>query len=168
MGSNLGDGKRTLQDAWKCLGEHPGIDCLQLSSPYLSAPVDMVSRNWFTNAVGVLTTSLEPSELLHILLAIEADFGRRRDETAAGYQDRSLDLDLLYFGDIVMDTVELILPHPHVADRLFVIEPLAELGCDFRDHVSGLSAAEMVERLQLRFTRGEKELQEITRSSWGD
>lgn len=168
MGSNLGDGKRTLQDAWKNLEKTEGITCLQLSSPYLSAPVDMVSRNWFTNAVGVVTTSLEPVDLLRILLQIEADFGRRRPETASGYQDRSLDLDLLYFGDIVMNSEELILPHPHIADRLFVLEPLAELSVDFGHHVKGLPAGEMVERLQLRFTRQEKELQEITRSSWVD
>ena len=166
MGSNLGDGKRTLQEAWKSLGKCEGIECLQLSSPYLSAPVDMVSQNWFTNAVGVLAASLEPIQLLRTLLAVEADFGRSRAETASGYQDRSLDLDLLYFGDIVMDSEELILPHPHVAERLFVLEPLAELGKDFCDHVIELTAGEMVEQLQLRFMRQERKLQEITRSSW--
>lgn len=166
LGSNVGNGKKTLQDAWQTLGKYEGIECLQLSSPYQSAPVDMESRNWFTNAVGALTTTLTPLEVLRILLGVEADFGRRRPENISGYQDRSLDLDLLYFGDIVMDSDELILPHPHIAERLFVLKPLAELDQNFYDHARGLRAEEMVDQLQMKFTTKERELQEITRSSW--
>lgn len=166
LGSNVGDGKKTLQDAWKAVGQSEGITCLQLSSPYQSAPVDMESQNWFTNAVGVLSTTLEPLGLLRILLGVEADFGRRRPENVSGYQDRSLDLDLLYFGDIVMNSDELILPHPHIGERLFVLEPLVELDGDFYDHARGLRVCEMVKLLQKKFTTKERELQEITRSSW--
>ena len=166
LGSNVGDGKKTLQDAWKTVGKLDGIECLQLSSPYQSAPVDMESQNWFTNAVGVLSTMLEPLGLLRILHGVEAEFGRRRPENVSGYQDRSLDLDLLYFGDITMDSTELVLPHPHVAERLFVLEPLTELDQNFCDHVSGLRAEVMVKQLQMRFTTKERELQEITRSAW--
>ncbi len=168
LGSNVGDGKRTLQDAWKALDKIEGIECLQLSSPYQSAPVDMESQNWFTNAVGILTTTLEPLGLLRVLLGVETEFGRRRPENVSGYQDRSLDLDLLYFGDIVMDSEELILPHPHITERLFVLRPLTELDQNFCDCASGLKAEEMVEQLQARFTTRERELQEITRSIWGD
>ena len=166
LGSNVGNGKRTLQDAWKTVGEFEGVECLQLSSPYQSAPVDMESQNWFTNAVGVLATTLEPLGLLRILLGVETEFGRRRPENVSGYQDRSLDLDLLYFGDIVMDSEELVLPHPQIAERLFVLRPLTELDQNFCDHVSGLNACEMIEQLQMRFTTRERELQEITRSTW--
>lgn len=168
LGSNVGDGKRTLQEAWQALGKLEGIECSQLSSPYQSAPVDMESQNWFTNAVGVVETTLTPLGLLGILLRVESEFGRRRPENVSGYQDRSLDLDLLYFGDIVMDSEELILPHPHVDERLFVLEPLAELDQNFFDHARGLRAEEMVDQLQMKFTTKERELQEITRSSWLD
>jgi 7,8-dihydro-6-hydroxymethylpterin-pyrophosphokinase len=126
----------------------------------------MESRNWFTNAVGALTTTLMPLEVLRILLGVEAEFGRRRPENISGYQDRSLDLDLLYFGDIVMDSEDLILPHPHIAERLFVLKPLAELEQIFYDHARGLRAEEMVDQLQMKFATKERELQEITRSSW--
>jgi len=168
MGSNLGDGKKTLQDSWKNLGKYAGINCLNLSSPYLSAPVDMESQNWFTNAVGILATSLAPVELLRILLAVEAEFGRRRPDTDVGYQDRSLDLDLLYFGDIIMDSEELILPHPHVPKRLFVLEPLAELDGGFCDYVTGLTMDEMVGRLQQSFVQDVNEKQVINRASWAE
>lgn len=166
MGSNLGDGKKTLQDAWKSLGKVEGIDCLQLSSPYLSAPVGMVSSNWFTNAVGLLATSLTPVAFLRSLLAVETAFGRRRPETDLGYQDRSLDLDLLYFGDTVINSHELILPHPHIAKRLFVLLPLAELDPGFSDYVTGLTAAEMIGQLQRSFARKDYEKQELNRSTW--
>jgi len=168
LGSNVGDGKRTLQDAWQTLGKYEGIECLQLSSPYQSAPVDMESHNWFTNAVGVLTTTLEPLDVLKILLGVEAEFGRRRPENVSGYQDRSLDLDLLYFGDIVMASEKLTLPHPQITERLFVLKPLTELNQNFYDHARGLRAIEMVDQLQMKFTSKERELQEITRSSWVD
>lgn len=168
LGSNVGDGKRTLQDAWKTVGNAEGITCLQLSSPYQSAPVDMESENWFTNAVGVVSTTLDPLDLLRILLNVESDFGRRRPENVSGYQDRSLDLDLLSFGDVIMDSKELILPHPHIGERLFVLEPLAELDHEFYNHGRGLKVLEMVDQLQKRFTSGERDLQEITRSTWVD
>lgn len=166
LGSNLGDGKRTLQDAWRSLGQYDGIDCLKLSSPYISAPVGMESDNWFTNAVGQLTTTSTPVELLQNLLTIEAAFGRRRPENVEGYQDRSLDLDLLYFGDIVMDTEELTLPHPQISGRLFVLEPLVELIPENKDQTTGKTPAEMIERLFVRFKDGRLEKQELSRSSW--
>lgn len=165
LGSNIGDGKRTLQAAWYRLGEPDGIDLDTLSSPYMTAPVDMTSQHWFTNAVGRLHTSLPPLELLRELLTIEKEFGRKRDERSFGYQDRSLDLDLLYYGALVMDQPELVLPHPRISQRLFVLAPLAELGGDMRDPVSSLSAAEMEDNLRRQLTRrGEK--QELIAGSW--
>jgi 2-amino-4-hydroxy-6-hydroxymethyldihydropteridine diphosphokinase len=166
MGSNIGDGKRTLQDAWKFLGDLDDITLLRLSSPYLSAPVDMVSQHWFTNAVGVVATSLGPVELLRTLLEVEAVFGRTRAETGFGYQDRSLDLDLLYFQEVVMDTPELVLPHPHVGKRLFVLEPLAEITPDSTMLVAGVTVSQMIEDLQHSFHRGESKKQEINKSFW--
>jgi len=166
LGSNLGDGKKTLQEAWSSLGKYDGVDCLKLSSPYLSAPVGMDSDNWFTNAVGELTTTITPVELLRNLLTVEYAFGRRRPENLEGYQDRSLDLDLLYFGDIVMDTKELILPHPEVFSRLFVLEPLVELVPDGIGKETGRNPAEMIEELRISFQNGHYEKQELSRSSW--
>lgn len=168
LGSNVGDGKHTLQNAWKALDEYEGIDCVTLSSPYLSAPVGMDSDNWFTNAVGIVTTTLQPVGLLRTLLEVEAVFGRRRPENTTGYQDRSLDLDLLYFGDIVMASEELTLPHPHVPARLFVLEPLAELEPGMLDHKQGLTPVEMIGDLHAHVNDGACEKQEITRSSWID
>lgn len=166
LGSNVGNGKKTLQDAWITLGGYDTIECLKLSSPYLSAPVDMESENWFTNAVGVLKTTLQPQELLEKLLAVETSFGRRRPENVKGYQDRSLDLDLLYFDGIVMSSEMLTLPHPQIGGRLFVLEPLAELESQVLDQVSGHTPQEMVEKLKASFLDGTAVKQEISRSDW--
>lgn len=166
MGSNLGDGKRTLRDAWQSLGELDGIILEQLSSPYLSAPVDMVSQHWFTNAVGKLSTTLTPPALLQTLLTVEKDFGRVRDSSKFGYQDRSLDLDLLFYGEVVIDTPELVLPHPHVAKRLFVLQPLLEISSHFVHHITGEPVKKMIERLEKSIETSESKQQEILRSSW--
>ena len=166
LGSNLGDGKKILQEAWRALGRVAGIRPERLSGPYMTAPVGMESEHWFTNAVGCLTATLPPRELLQALMAVEAGFGRVRE--GEGYQDRCLDLDLLYYGDIVMDSPELILPHPRIGQRLFVLSPFAELEPDFIDPVTGQTIAAMEQRLQSAIVAGEAERQEIVRSGWDD
>jgi 2-amino-4-hydroxy-6-hydroxymethyldihydropteridine diphosphokinase len=168
MGSNLGDGKTILQAAWQALGNVEGIVPDGLSSPYITAPVDMTSRHWFTNAVGRLQVSLPPLELLKVLLAVETSFGRTRNEKIAGYQDRSLDLDLLYYGDVVMESPELILPHPHLGDRLFVLVPFAELEPDFRDSHSDTTIVEKERRLRDAMAACRNKEQEIIRASWSE
>jgi 2-amino-4-hydroxy-6-hydroxymethyldihydropteridine diphosphokinase len=166
LGSNIGDGLQTLQLAWKSLGEIEGIKLQALSSPYLSAPVGMASSNWFTNAAGRLASELSATELLQAVLAVEADFGRKRDSDAQGYQDRTLDLDILYFNQRVVDQHNLVLPHPFLGERLFVLEPLAEIAGDFRDPVDGRSPAEKMSTLRQAMASGSIPLQEIRKGEW--
>ncbi|MDW7771325.1 MAG: 2-amino-4-hydroxy-6-hydroxymethyldihydropteridine diphosphokinase [Desulfobulbaceae bacterium] len=131
LGSNLGNSLHVLRKAWKVLGERPGICPGRLSSPYRTEPVGMVSRHWFVNAAGSLTSSLAPFELLQNLLAVENEFGRMRDPSAAGYQDRILDFDLLFYENCILDRSGLILPHPEIVHRLFVLLPLAEIAPEY-------------------------------------
>jgi 2-amino-4-hydroxy-6-hydroxymethyldihydropteridine diphosphokinase len=123
LGSNLGDTQANLIDAWQRLGKITGINLLRLSSPYRTEPVNMDTDHWFTNAVGEILTTLSPTELLAAMLAIEAEMGRDRTLT----QDRPVDLDLLYYGDLMIQSQTLTVPHPRIAERLFVLAPLAEL-----------------------------------------
>ena len=168
MGSNLGDSKSLLQEAWQALGNVEGIVLDGLSSPYMTAPVDMTSQHWFTNAVGRLAVTLAPLDLLKALLTVEASFGRTRSEQNFGYQDRSLDLDLLYYGKTVMDAPELTLPHPRIADRLFVLVPFAELEPDFRDSLSHETISSMEKRLYERLGSATNKKQEIIRGAWNE
>ncbi|MHB1185825.1 MAG: 2-amino-4-hydroxy-6-hydroxymethyldihydropteridine diphosphokinase [Desulfobulbia bacterium] len=123
LGSNLGDGQANLLEAWQRLGLVAAISLIRLSSPYRTQPVGLATDHWFTNAVGEITTTLSPTELLVAMLAIETKLGRDRALT----RDRPVDLDLLYYGDLRMDSPTLTVPHPRIADRLFVLAPLAEV-----------------------------------------
>ncbi len=166
LGSNVGNGRTILRNAWEKLGTVPGISLAGLSSPYMTAPVGMTSRNWFTNAVGRLLVDLSPLELLGVLLDLEKHMGRKRDGSSGGYQDRSLDLDLLYYGEIAMAHKDLSLPHPRIADRLFVLVPLAELAPEFRDCVSGKTVSEMTKALIERIAAEGSHDQEIQAGRW--
>jgi len=127
LGSNLGNSLQTLQDSWHRLGEQEGIRLQCLSAPYRTEPVGMESEHRFINAAGLLTTTLSPEALLDQLLRVEQQFGRRRDPRNSGYQDRTLDLDLLLYGDLKIETSRLHIPHPEMHKRLFVLVPLADL-----------------------------------------
>ncbi len=151
LGSNLGDGKKILQQAWQTLGEQPQISLVALSRPWRTAPVAMESDNWFINAAGKLKTELSPEQLLQLLLETEAQFGRVRVAGAAGHQDRTLDLDLLYFGEKAAEKRTgntLSLPHREISQRLFVLLPLQEIEPKLRDPVTGQSVAEMIALLR--------------------
>jgi len=127
LGSNLGDSLRILQNAWQRLGELDGISMQALSAPYRTEPVGMESEHWFINAAGLLTTTLSPEALLDQLHRIEQEFGRRRNPHNSGYQDRTIDLDLLLYGELKVESPRLQVPHPEMHKRLFVLVPLADL-----------------------------------------
>lgn len=166
LGSNLGDGKRTLQSAWQELGRVEGLTLQKLSSPYLSEPVGMESDNWFTNAVGKVETTLTAEDLLDSLLNTEKSFGRRRDPQVEGYQDRTLDLDLIYFGDEIVRTRRLHLPHPQLFNRLFVLDPLNEIASDFVCPEKKKNVQQILQDLHKGMKNGDLPEQEITKSSW--
>lgn len=143
LGSNLGDGRKNIRLAWQKLGEVENVMLGFLSSPYLTEPVGIKTSLWFTNAVGCIETSLLPLELLKNLLSIESELGRKRTETL----DRPVDLDILYYEDLVLETPELVVPHPEIQNRLFVLAPLDEVAPDYQHPVLLKSAAEMLQYL---------------------
>ena len=167
LGSNLGDGMRQLLAAWGLLAATPGISLIRLSNPYRSAPVGMVSDNWFTNAVGEIHSNMSPLSLLRHLLAIETTRGRWRDPAKSGHQNRTLDLDLLYYGGLQLTTADLRLPHPERLKRLFVLEPLAEIAGDFTDcEVSRPVMALLADLRQRETTLPEQRRQSLYAATW--
>lgn len=144
LGSNLGDGQTNLLAAWQRLGELTGVSLTRLSSPYKTEPVSLDTEHWFTNAVGEITTSLAPEELLAVMLAIETELGRNRTLT----KDRPVDLDLLYYGDLIINSQTLIIPHPQIANRLFVLAPLAELAPEHLHPVIGRTSFALCHELR--------------------
>jgi len=109
----------------------------------------MKTPHWFMNAVGLLQTRLAPEALLAVLLQVEQLFGRTRSTDRSEFQDRTLDLDLLLFDDLVMHSPELNLPHTAMHERLFVLEPLAEISPGLRHPLLDKTIVELLEELRL-------------------
>ena len=126
LGSNLGDRERTLQRALEELRLLPDTSVRSVSSFRDTAPVGIVDQPRFLNGAAELETGLGPRTLLDALLAIERSLGRERSGVPPG-GPRTLDLDLLLYGEAEIDEPGLRVPHPRLAERRFVLEPLLEL-----------------------------------------
>lgn len=148
MGSNLesafGGREANLREAVNRVGALGEVRAV--SSFYDTKPVGSVAQPRFLNGALLLETELEPEELMRALLAVERAMGRER-AGAVAKGPRVIDLDLLLYGDRVMDTEVLTLPHPAIAEREFVLRPLAEIAPAMRHPLLGLTVREMLERV---------------------
>ncbi len=124
VGSNLGERELTIRDAIELLAAEPELEVEAVSSIRETDPVGVVDQPRFLNAALRLATDLAPFPLLERLLAVEQQLGRVRNER---YGPRTIDLDLLLYGDEIVDEPGLRVPHPRLAERRFVLEPLADL-----------------------------------------
>ncbi|MBI3934748.1 MAG: 2-amino-4-hydroxy-6-hydroxymethyldihydropteridine diphosphokinase [Acidobacteria bacterium] len=128
LGSNVGDRLENLRQAMQLFcGEGIALRCT--SSIYEAEPVDNTNQDWFFNCVAEVGTTLEPLALLHKLQQIEAQLGRQRTIPKG---PRTLDIDILLYGDVVLESEELALPHPRMLQRRFVLEPLREIAPTLR------------------------------------
>ena len=152
LGSNLGQPVENLRAAAEALGAEDGVELQALSGFERTTPVGgPQGQPDYLNAVARIETCLEPLELLDRLQAIEACLGRERsDEERWG--PRLLDLDLLYYGELTIETSRLVVPHPRAEERLFVLEPLAEIAPGLRLPIAGIPIERRIE--ELRATQG--------------
>ncbi len=123
LGGNVGDSRQILTDAVVCLAQIPSIQINGRSCFYISSPVDAPGNDYINNVISISTT-LEPKSLLHACQAVEQRFGRERPYDKA---PRTLDIDVLLYEDLVYNEPELIIPHPRMTERMFVLLPLLEL-----------------------------------------
>jgi 2-amino-4-hydroxy-6-hydroxymethyldihydropteridine diphosphokinase len=141
LGANLGDREATLRAAVDALAATPGVEVVAVSTLVDTTPVGHLDQPRFLNGVAVLETDIEARSLLGVLLAVEARFGR--DRAAAPPQGpRTLDLDLLLYGDAEIDEEGLRIPHPRLHERRFVLEPLQEVAPGLE--VPGMGSVEAI------------------------
>ena len=142
LGSNLGDRPALLAQGLARLA-FAGFDVTRSSSLYLTEPVDAPPQDWFVNAVAAGSTSLTPEQLLAACLEVEQALGRER---VIHHGPRTLDLDILIYGDERRDGPDLTLPHPRMHERRFVLTPLCELAPDLRHPRLGVTMGELLLR----------------------
>jgi 2-amino-4-hydroxy-6-hydroxymethyldihydropteridine diphosphokinase len=142
LGTNLGDRSLNLLDACKSI-EKIGCRIIKYSSVYESASWGYRSKNSFYNQCLVIETSLDSFELLQAFKNIETDFGR--EKSSEGYEDRPLDIDILFYDDLAIDTEELKIPHPGIPQRNFVLIPLRDIFPEKIHPVLKKSIVELVE-----------------------
>jgi 2-amino-4-hydroxy-6-hydroxymethyldihydropteridine diphosphokinase len=141
LGSNLGDREATLRAAVDELAATPGVEVVAVSTLVDTEPVGYLDQPRFLNGVAVLETGLPARRLLGLLLAIEAGFGRDRAAVPA-QGPRTLDLDLLLYGDAEIDEAGLRVPHPRLHERAFVLGPLQEVAPGLE--VPGMGSVEAI------------------------
>jgi 2-amino-4-hydroxy-6-hydroxymethyldihydropteridine diphosphokinase len=143
LGSNLGDRRAHLDFAVSRL--RSVFTNLRVSRYYETDPVDLTgAQPRFLNAAAVGSTEAPPGDLLHALLSMEAERGRERPHPGAA---RTLDLDLVLYGNLVLNEPELVVPHPRFRERRFVLEPLAEIASELVDPVTGSTVGELLGKL---------------------
>lgn len=145
LGGNLADPQQAFQKACRALAEHPQITLMQASSLYRTPAVGGPSgQPDYLNAVIEISTELTPEQLLTLCQALEAAAGRSRE---IRWAPRTLDIDLLLFADLIIDTADLTLPHPRLQERQFVLLPLVEIAAGLQHPQLATSVSTLLENL---------------------
>jgi 2-amino-4-hydroxy-6-hydroxymethyldihydropteridine diphosphokinase len=143
LGSNIGDREAMIESALNQL-DAPDVRLKRVSSLYETEPIGFRDQDWFLNCVAEFETGLFPKRLLQRMQKVELTMGRVRSLKNG---PRNIDLDILLFGNAIMQTEELEIPHPRYRERRFTLAPLAELAPAMRDPVTGQTMAEMLAQL---------------------
>ena len=131
LGTNLGDRQQNLKSALELIGREVGT-VVSASDPIETEPWGFESPNSFLNIAIKVDTTLQPTEVLHATQEIERKLGRTRKTTDGEYHDRLIDIDILLYDDLVMNTPELTIPHPLMYEREFVMKPLLQIAPELK------------------------------------
>jgi 2-amino-4-hydroxy-6-hydroxymethyldihydropteridine diphosphokinase len=143
LGSNLGDRADNLDKAIRRLASRSPVTILERSSILETEPVDYLDQPRFLNQIIKIETGLYPRDLLQALKHAEADLGRKKSLPKG---PRSIDLDILLYDDLVLDTPDLVIPHPEIKNRKFILQHLVELDQELVDPVTGIKFRDLISR----------------------
>jgi 2-amino-4-hydroxy-6-hydroxymethyldihydropteridine diphosphokinase len=154
IGSNIGDLLDNCCRAIEALQSDPDIRVVERSAFYRSAPVDFTDQEWFLNAALKLQTTLPPALLLQRMQAVQHRLGRKSDTVRFG--PRIIDLDIIFYADLVLETAELILPHPRMHKRRFVLQPICDIDPSIVHPLLGVSVQKLLNQLVINDQEIEK------------
>jgi 2-amino-4-hydroxy-6-hydroxymethyldihydropteridine diphosphokinase len=143
LGSNLGDRKKNIASALEMLGQEAWI--LKVSSLYETEPVGYKEQPWFLNCACSIETGLTPQALLELAKTIEKKLGRK---PTLHFGPRIIDIDILFYDDLILDSPDLVIPHPRLTERAFVLVPLKEIAPNLVHPLLDLTIEELLERAE--------------------
>lgn len=143
LGSNLGDSLKTLESSLAVINSTPGINLEAVSSWYRTQPIGPPQPDYL-NGCAILNVQQTPEELLALLQAIELQFGRVKNEK---WGARTLDLDIILYDDLIINTPNLTIPHPEMTKRAFVLVPLAQIAAHWQEPKTGKAIAKLAQEI---------------------
>ena len=151
IGSNIGDKKKNLKDAADLLNRHDRIDLLDISSFYKTEPQNFIDQDWFVNAALKIKTRLKPQDLIDVIKRLEKDLDK--DGKPFRFGPRIIDIDIVYYDNLVLKTPDLEIPHPRMHERCFVLTPICDIGAHKIHPVLNLRSDELLNKIKTQETQ---------------
>jgi len=151
IGSNIGDKKKNLMDATAILNQHDRIDVVEVSSFYRTEPQNFIDQDWFVNAAIKIKTVLNPMELITVVKTVERNLDKEGKTFRFG--PRIIDIDIVYYDDLILKTEQLEIPHPRMHERCFVLIPMCDIGAHTIHPVLNLRSDDLLKRIEKQETQ---------------